>query len=384
MLPAENGDCLWVEYGDSASPRRVIIDCGAKSAADLLAERIGRLDAAARDFELFVLTHIDSDHIAGVPKFFTSLPAETTFGEIWFNGWQQLPKEKLGVRQGEEFSELLGQEQFRPQWNRSFGKRGDVPGPVEVAPRGTLPEVFLADELRVTVLSPGIIQLQELSRKWLQGLQELHPDKMRSDFLASAANKPGPPPHPDKFDLKELADTKTSPDGSVANGSSIALLLEFEGKAVLLTGDAHAEVITASVRRLLAQRGLPKLRLDAMKLSHHGSRNALTKELLEVVDCPKYLVSTNGSKFWHPDREAIARVIVYGGQNPTLCFNYRSEFNDLWDNPGLKQRYGYQALYPAAQPGLRVPLAGETGNLAAAVVTADARNLRVRRRPSKR
>ena len=30
VLPAGHGDCLWIEYGDSASPRYVLIDGGAK------------------------------------------------------------------------------------------------------------------------------------------------------------------------------------------------------------------------------------------------------------------------------------------------------------------------------------------------------------------
>lgn len=50
-------------------------------------------------------------------------------------------------------------------------------------------------------------------------------------------------------------------------------------------GEAHAEVMAESIRRLMTEGGTPdaKLRLDAMKLSHHGSTNALTKELLSVM-----------------------------------------------------------------------------------------------------
>jgi len=28
MLPARNGDALWIEYGDAESPRRIIVDGG--------------------------------------------------------------------------------------------------------------------------------------------------------------------------------------------------------------------------------------------------------------------------------------------------------------------------------------------------------------------
>ena len=67
--------------------------------------------------------------------------------------------------------------------------------------------------------------------------------------------------------------------------------------------------------------------MDALKLSHHGSRQAHSKALLDLLDCPRYLVSTNGYSHCHPDREAIARTILWGGDDATLYFNYRTEFN---------------------------------------------------------
>ena len=70
MLPAEFGDALWIEYGEGAKPdpvHRVLVDCGTKTVYPTLRERIRALDANDRHFELFVVTHIDVDHIGGVP-----------------------------------------------------------------------------------------------------------------------------------------------------------------------------------------------------------------------------------------------------------------------------------------------------------------------------
>jgi hypothetical protein len=50
-------------------------------------------------------------------------------------------------------------------------------------------------------------------------------------------------------------------------------------------------------------------------------------------------------------------VILHGGGQPTLCFNYRSLYNALWESAVLQKRYGYAALYPdAGAEGLRVDL----------------------------
>jgi beta-lactamase superfamily II metal-dependent hydrolase len=153
---------------------------------------------------------------------------------------------------------------------------------------------------------------------------------------------------PATFSLETLASTAFRKDTSVANGSSIALLAEFDGRAVLLAADAHADVLVDSIKALQRARGRDnqRLKIDAMKLSHHGSANGTSIELLSMLDCRNYLVSTNGNIFYHPDREAIARVILHGGNRPTLHFNYRSQYNELWDSPALKERYDYAVQYP--------------------------------------
>ena len=69
-------------------------------------------------------------------------------------------------------------------------------------------------------------------------------------------------------------------------------------------------------------------------------------------------MSSNGDIFGHPDREAIARVIVHGGERPTLCFNYRSALNALWEERTLRDRYRYDTEYPGeGQAGIRVRIA---------------------------
>ena len=39
MLPAAYGDCLWIEYGDRRSPRRILIDGGISGTYDAIVER---------------------------------------------------------------------------------------------------------------------------------------------------------------------------------------------------------------------------------------------------------------------------------------------------------------------------------------------------------
>jgi CHAT domain len=349
MLPAENGDCLWIEYGDPAHPHRIVIDCGAESTADILA---GRLKEIETPLKLFVLTHIDADHINGVLPLFADHAAVVRCEDIWFNGWRQVNR-FLSVKQGEQFSDLL--EKRKLPWNRAMSSPDSkFPAPVVITGE-PLPTFDLPDGMRLTVLSPGADQLRRLGGDWRKALLALRPEK------AMLGRKRPPPPvtNFNAFNLEPLASTETRKDSSIPNGSSIAVLAEFDGCAALLTGDAHADVLVKSIQQLQHERGLDgqKLKLDALKLSHHGSGNATTIPLLQAIDCPRYLVSSNGSTFYHPDREAIARVILHGGSQPTLYFNYRSKLNELWGEQVLRERYTYNAEYPKeGNVGLRVPL----------------------------
>ena len=105
---------------------------------------------------------------------------------------------------------------------------------------------------------------------------------------------------------------------------------------------------------------MPKLKVDLYKVSHHGSQNNVSSELVQLLDCPRYLVSTNGDHFYHPDRQAIARILKYGGERKTIYFNYNSRLNEVWGDEALaaqRERYRYETSYPAAdRPGTVVTL----------------------------
>jgi hypothetical protein len=360
MLPAENGDCLLLEYGNQTGCGRVLIDCGAKSTVPVIASRLGQPRGHdGHAFELFVLTHIDADHINGVLSLFDERDLQLRFDDIWFNGWHQINR-FLGVRQAEDFSTLLEDPTRKLPWNRAFSAESDkYPAPVVVPDGSSPPTLTLPGGMQLTVLSPGLSQLKRLAKGWREVLREIDPQK--AVLGRERRRRPDPVEDFANFALEPLAAARARRDTSVANGSSIALLAEFAGRSVLLAADAHADVLVKSIGALQRARGREgkRLKIDALKLSHHGSANGTTIPLLDALECGHYLVSSNGNIFYHPDRESIARVILHGGQQPTLHFNYRSIDNELWDSAVLKRRYGYTARYPEDNAmGLRVDIRG--------------------------
>jgi hypothetical protein len=337
MLPARQGDCLWIEYGDEQSPKRLLVDGGTPETYQALHQRIQSLPKDQRSFELMIITHIDSDHIGGtLPLFETD--QEVVFDDIWYNAWRHLPApgvEAFGPVQGEKMATFL--DQGNRTWNKAFGGKR-----VSISGSGPLPTFDLPGGMRLTLLSPGFAELKKLRPYWAEECKK-------------AGLVPGQPPSPSHpvpagfehmgaVNIDQLALEGFTGDDSRANGSSIAVLAEFEGKRVLLAGDAYADVLLKSIQRLAPTGN--RLRLDSFKLPHHGSKYNLSRDLLEKLDCQNYLISTDGTQFKHPDRQAIARVIKYGGQNPKLLFNYYRDQNKLWENKAWQHQYCYSVSYP--------------------------------------
>jgi beta-lactamase superfamily II metal-dependent hydrolase len=344
MLPAGHGDCLWIEYGDAGSTHRCLVDCGTQQTTKELLRRVGTVPQHQRSLELFVMSHIDSDHIGGALPLFKAVQRGLKFGDVWFNGWRQLSGQ-LGARQGEMFSTAI--QDFELPWNE-WRDGGAV-----VVDGDELPVYVLPGGMTLTLLSPTPSQLKKLAPVWTREMRRygLEPGS-RVDYSRFLKGIPSA-----STDVDELADSAFAGDKGVPNGTSIAVLAEFGGAAALLAADAHAPVLGASIQTLLRQRGGKRLRLDAFKVSHHASQNNLSSELLQLLDCRRYLVSTNGDHFCHPDREAIGRIIKYGGDRPALHFNYRSKYNEVWERPDLQERYRYLTHYPeAGREGARVSL----------------------------
>jgi CHAT domain len=342
MLPAQYGDCLWMEYGtDPRAMSRVLIDCGTARTSGQLLSKTERLPASERSVELFVLTHIDDDHIGGAIPFMEAEMGGLDIREVWFNGYKHL-SEVLGAVQGERFSTLI--ERRGLAWNK--WRDGGAIVADDHSP------CILPGGLTITLLSPTADKLEALRMRWEKEVTDkgLTPGQgvEPEDLLGSAAE--------DSTDVDELASRPFKSDRAAPNGSSIALLAEFEGKSVLFAADAHPPVVEASVRKLLEARRLERLPLDAFKVSHHASHSNTSPELLDLVDCSRYLISTNGERFQHPHRETISRIIKHSVRPPQFLFNYVSKLNNVWARPDLQERYGYSAVYPESADGLVVKL----------------------------
>ena len=348
LLPAKQGDAIWVEYGNNDCTRRILIDAGPIDAWPEVEKKLMELPEGDKRVETVVITHVDTDHIEGIIRLLAEKRGRWLISpeDIWFNGYEQLIEaETLGGREGDFLSALLKHREFE-KWNFKFGNN-----PLVVLPDKPLPTVDLEDGMKITLLSPDQAKLKIMAEKWVEDvdkheLQAGDLDGAWEQFLEYSRLHPdsGVLGGPGEIDENILAQLNT--DQSEANGSCIAFLAEFEGKSCLFLADAHHAVISKSVKKLIPP-GETRLKIDAVKVSHHGSRNNISKTLMNLIDARHFLVSTNGSKnFRHPNAAAIQAIIQGSLHDPVLWFNYRSKYTDIWEPANHPELRHYEVHYP--------------------------------------
>lgn len=344
LHPAADGDALLLAWGPESDRHHALIDLGRQGNGRALLPRlaaIGRLD-------LFVVTHVDADHIAGAMPLVDDAAAPFAVDEVWFNGREQLveavhrraPREILGALQGERFTD--GVTRFGWPRNTRFASRiVSRDSPEAAAP------IAFPGGLTLRLLSPTDARLAALLPDWDA---EIAAAALRAGEKV-AAEPEALPSGRETFagapDVDALAAEPFRTDRTSANGSSIAFLAEYAGRRVLFGADAHPDVLVEAIAPLAAAEG-GRLRVDCFKVSHHGSRANTSPQLLALLDCTRFLYSTDGSRHGHPDPQAIARVLVADRRRPKrLCFNFRRPKTEMWDVTSLKKAWHYDCVFPA-------------------------------------
>lgn len=350
LLPATYGDCILIEYGQNDHLKRILIDGGTGGTRHAVKSRFSALKENERNLELMVITHIDRDHIEGALRLLEEETPSFGIRDIWFNGWKHLQEqfegvEAFGAEQGEYVSAAIIKNKLK--WNDGFTGHAVV-----IKEDGQLPTITLPGGMKLTLLSPSAKSLRDLSPVWLKDLKKegLVPgfgevvteevDKDEDEAFGSES--------PDVDLLNQLPFDE---DHSEANASSIAFIAEYDNKRVLFLGDAQPTQIYDSLKKFQQQ---GKVKIDLCKISHHASRGNTSPALLELLDCKHFAISTNGSNYYHPHQETIARIVKRSTPGVTLYFNYRTDHNSMWDNQGLKQIHNYDTIY--GDQGIKIKL----------------------------
>lgn len=314
ILPAYNGDSILIKTFDEKNVEFIIlIDGGTPSTFQYSLKK--QLTEITK-IDLLVLTHIDNDHIGGLINLFkNNLIDKIKIDEIWYNQPDvelyepKTEKALISVPQAEDWKSLIKQKKPNVIIKEITTENG----------------VINIEGLEFIILSPTVEIKKKLHEIWLKERHKPKNTELSNKALISmnilSYSK----------SLEELNRIDFKPDKSINNdiynSSSIAFLLKCSDLSFLLLADSRAEVISDNLKALDYSETNP-LEVDIVKVSHHGSLNNTSQELLSLIKSNHYIISTNGgtSNHKHPSRETIARIVCKTNQMDDSTLNIYTNY----------------------------------------------------------
>lgn len=334
VLQVKHGDAFIIECQQGDNKGVIVVDGGPQSTSNVFKNALDKYPA----IDLLVLTHYDEDHIGGILSYFRTCKSNDRplkIKEIWANCAISIDFDydrNLSVRQAKKLSDVL----------------------CEYVEKGSL--VWRADICEGVKVDFGFAKIEVVSPTrdvLVESVAKIPKEEQNEDLNLSAHSRQT---NDLKTPLEELAQIeRKAPDlndpGQLANASSIAFILECDGIKVLMLGDSYPQTIVDYLTSKDIGKTL-QIKIDYMKVSHHGSRNNTNNDLLGMIDCQNFIFSTNGGKgnACHPNRETIAHIVCHplrdNNKKIKLFFNYDRNIivtnGQKFINDGEPQRYNFE------------------------------------------
>lgn len=311
FLKADHGDAFIIEIKNKHNTDSVILIDG--GLPDTFRRHIKPIIQNLKTIDLVVLTHTDDDHIRGLVSFFeSSLFSRIEVKEYWANCHYSIllkSGNQVSFTSANKFDKALStkeDDEAKNKWIDQIIFDGS---------KRTIGEVDFI------ILSPQQEQIDHFYSQWAN--EEKTDNTSQVSSIQSNQLQRGT--------IADLGKKNFNPSEKLirdyVNASSIAFIIKWHDFSALFLGDARPEIVVDSLRKLGYNEN-NRLKVNYMKVSHHGSLNNTSPELLSLIDCNHFLISTNGGagRSKHPDREVIAWILCRksrGEETTHLYFNYK-------------------------------------------------------------
>lgn len=288
FIPAQGGDCIFIQHTHLGSHYNILIDGGTAKTHLKIKHEITNIKGL---IDLVIISHRDDDHIGGIKAMFNDPDFNfNTIKEVWVNHSEliEIPSSDSKIR----IEYLLSVKKKLTDNNIKITTITDA------SPTKTI------GELNIKILSPSI----EKQNAAAIAIKEIEDNTVSSnsdhEILLS------------EFDISKFTTEKFVEDSSITNGSSIAVLIEYQNKKFLFAADAHPSVLIKNILQAGYNVSTP-LKLELFKLSHHGSKYNTNKELLDIISCSNYILCANGVRHNFPNKSTLAAIL----RNPNRIIN---------------------------------------------------------------
>jgi beta-lactamase superfamily II metal-dependent hydrolase len=391
IFPSASGDCLLVTSSDG---RRLLADAGLPDAyEEFIAKPLSKLRDAGNAIDVAYVSHIDRDHIGGVLRLLDhevkwrafehsqahggrlrepKVPRPPAIGQIWHNAFLEDIERTEAVDIGATLAASAGVlsglnaaladpaaaaiaaevrmlglsvgDAIELNWRIGDNQLGiplnpDFNGKLMTARPG---QPIALGSLSITVLGPTAAELRKLREEWIAWLKEkkdyIEQLRARHQRDADAMGSAVTPAALARLGREIALAVET--DVTPPNLASLVLLVEENGKRLLLTGDAGDETLLKDLKAagLLDANG--RIEVDVLKVPHHGAHNSYSREFVRQVRARHYVFCGDGEHH-NPEPKVVAgyldaiREAPLPGGDTTFWFNWSSirasKFKELWD-----------------------------------------------------
>lgn len=378
VFQSDKGDCLLLSSGDANNPAHVLVDGGMReSFREHVAARISKLP----QLDLVYVSHIDEDHISGVLQLMDdafewlvfdhrtknggnpkkpAVPRPPVMREVWHNAFRdQLQSTANGVQdvaiatstvasgssdpeiqkaalacqelalsvpQGIQLSQRIGAKQLNLRLNQGRGK---------LLQAGAKQKPIKVGSMQFTLIGPFPDEIRGLKAEWIKWLTS----------KAAVTRVPSLRARAESDEAKIASSVKDLMSGlalraaklgnrkevTPPNLASIMVLVEEDGRTLLLTGDGHHETILKGLERAGKLKKGAGMHVNVLKVQHHGSEFNLDEEFCRRITADHYVFCGNGAHE-NPDLDVINAVIDSRiGDKPSTNPEAKRAFK-LWFN----------------------------------------------------
>lgn len=329
---ANDGECLFVRCVADRESFNLLVDGGRGGLKGTLLKYLSELPEGQRHIDVFLVTHIDDDHIVGAIEILQDETLNAVIKDVWFNSPDlelQKPVTDLTIESGNKLMKLL--RTMKDRWNKLFS------GSAVVWPNHGALRVPVMKATVVSVLGPSQEDFERLRKEWPgPGEEKEEAEKELPSFVTAMGD--------DDIDIQKLGSKDTSVDTSKFNRSSIAIHLQHHHRSILLSSDSYGPQLVEAMKRDI---GWPA-KVTLATVPHHGSRRNIHRAMADGLTSEFWLISTDGAGHKHPHADSLSRIVLgtkARGEKPTFVFNHRHKQALAWDKLGYKTAFNYVTRY---------------------------------------
>lgn len=312
-IPMQYYDAILIQFtGEDGMLHTIIVDGGHIDLpkfcyTERLKKKLELIFSNGNSIDLWIVTHIDNDHIGGLYSFINDSVFFETYHdrlkEVWMNygdngDFNVQRTGVIGYNDGKKLRDAIVEKHVCIKQNILAG------------------ELATISDAIITVVAPNVDAMKRYLKWW--NSHEFKDVVQTADGFVKGYewdyNKRFKDFDPDKYEE----------DKEVKNNSSIAFIITFKSYRLLFAADSCTSILKAGLEKMkMYENGT--LKLDFMHIPHHGSSRNTSIEFLRSIHCQRYMITGNGeNRYKLPDKETIARLIF---ANPSGCEIHFTQLN---------------------------------------------------------